>query len=84
MEVPNFRKSIVMFIWVSDMLTGVGKYRYAGLHVGISVVVVLHNNFWLYMFGVLFFSKTQLDDWDMDIPHLRRWATWTTKYFYIP
>ena len=61
-------KSIVMFIWVFDMLTGVGKYRYAGLHGGICVVVMLHNNFLLYMFGLLFFSKTQHDGWDMDIP----------------
>lgn len=68
MEAPNFQKWIVRCIWVSDMLTGVGKYRYAGLHGSICVVVMLHNNFWLYMFGLLFFSKTQLHDWDMDIP----------------
>ena len=57
-----------MFIWVSDMLTGVGKYRYAGLHGNICVVVTLRNNFWLYMLGPLFFSKTQLHDWYRDIP----------------
>jgi hypothetical protein len=56
-----------MFMWVSDMLTGLDKYGYAGLHGGICVVVMLHNNFLLYIFGLLFFSKTQLDDWDMDI-----------------
>jgi len=58
MEAPNFQKWIAMFICLSDMLTGVGKYRYAGLHGGICVVVLLRNNFWLYMFGPLFFSKT--------------------------
>jgi len=67
-EAPNFQKWIAMFIWVSDMLTGVGKYRYAGLHGNICVVVTLRNNFWLYMLGPLFFSKTQLHDWYRDIP----------------
>jgi len=68
MEAPDFQKSIVIFIWVSDMLPGVGKCRYTSLHGGICVVVMLHNNLWLYIFGLLFFSKMQLDDWDMDIP----------------
>jgi hypothetical protein len=34
---------------------------------GICVVIMLHNNFRLYMFGLSLFSKTQLDDWDIDI-----------------
>jgi hypothetical protein len=44
-KASNFQKSIVMFMRVSDMLTGLGKYRSEGRHGGRYVAVVLHNNF---------------------------------------
>jgi len=66
MEEPNFQKSIVMFIWVSDVLTGVGKYRYAGLHGGKCVVVMLQNSCWLY--GLVFYSFPR---------HISTIGTWT-------